>query len=41
MHALGSTLRTLEPYANVLAFYDGRIAGVRGRSFEVRRYGRT
>jgi len=32
MHALGSTLRTLEPYPNVLAFYDGRIAGVRAFS---------
>jgi glyoxylase-like metal-dependent hydrolase (beta-lactamase superfamily II) len=31
---LGSTLRILRPHANVLAFYDGRIDGVRAWSAE-------
>ena len=31
-HQLGSTLRVLRPAPNVLAFYDGRIAGVRAWS---------
>ena len=32
MHELGSTMRVLRPAPNVLAFYDGRIAGVRAHS---------
>src|SRR6185369_8105977 len=34
MQALGSTMRILRPYPNVLAFYDGRIPGVRAYSQE-------
>jgi cyclase len=34
MQALGSTMRILRPYPNVLAFYDGRIEGVRAYSQE-------
>ena len=34
MPALGSTMRILRPYPNVLAFYDGRIEGVRAYSQE-------
>jgi cyclase len=29
---LGSTMRVLRPYPNILGFYDGRIAGVRAHS---------
>ena len=32
MQPLGSTMRILRPYPNVLAFYDGRIEGVRAYS---------
>jgi glyoxylase-like metal-dependent hydrolase (beta-lactamase superfamily II) len=34
MQALGSTMRILRPYPNVLAFYDGRIPGVSAYSQE-------
>jgi len=31
-YALGSTMTILEPYPNIIAFYDGRIAGIRAHS---------
>ena len=34
MQSLGSTMRILRPYPHVLAFYDGRIEGVRAYSQE-------
>jgi glyoxylase-like metal-dependent hydrolase (beta-lactamase superfamily II) len=34
MNALGSTMRIFDPHPNVIAFYDGRIDGIRAHSEE-------